>query len=48
MWVYFYFIFHIQIFFLANFQYVANVFYLKIGESSYSAKLVVRTLFWNR
>ena len=30
-------IFHIQIYFLVNFRYVAKVFYLKIGESSYSA-----------
>ena len=29
--------FHIQIFFLVNFHYVTNVFYLKIRESSYSA-----------
>ena len=28
---------HFQIFFLVNFRYVAKVFYLKIGESSYSA-----------
>ena len=34
-------------FFLVNFQYVANVFYLKIRESSYSAQLVVQMLFWN-
>ena len=37
-WIYLYFIFfHIQIFFLVNFHHVANVFYLKIRESSYSA-----------
>ena len=36
--IYLYFtFFHIQIFFLVNFHYVTNVFYLKITESSYSA-----------
>ena len=35
--IYLYFIFHIQMFFLVNFQYVANILYLKIRESSYSA-----------
>ena len=48
MSVYLYFIFLIQIFFLVIFRYKANVFYLKIGESSYSAQLVVQMLFWNR
>ena len=33
----FIFIFHIQMFFLVNFQYVANILHLKIRESSYSA-----------
>ena len=36
IYLYIYF-FHIQIFFLVNFHYVTNVFYLKITESSYSA-----------
>ena len=35
--IYLYFIFHIQMFFLVNFQYEANILYLKIRESSYSA-----------
>ena len=46
--VYFYFIFNIQIFLLVNFRYAANVFYLNIGESSYSAQLVEQALSWNR
>ena len=37
MSVYFYFMFHIQVFFLVKFRYVANIFYLKLGESSYCA-----------
>ena len=48
MSVYFYFMFHIQIFFWFNFRYVAEQFYLKIGKSSNSAWLVVQMLFWNR
>ena len=47
MSVYFYFMFHIQIFFWFNFRYVAEQFYLKIGKSSNSAWLVVQMLFWN-
>ena len=31
-----------------SFRYVANVFHMKSGESSYSAQLVVQILFWNR
>ena len=37
VYIFIFYFFHTQIFFLVNFQYVANVFYLKIGESSYSA-----------
>ena len=33
--------------FIGKFRYVSNVFYLKLFESSYSAKLVVQMLFWN-
>ena len=33
--------------FLVQFRYVANLFYLKIGKSSYSAQWLQR-LFWNR
>ena len=40
--VYFYFIFHIEIFFLDNFLYIANAFYFIIGESSYSIFLISR------
>ena len=48
MSMYFYFIFHIQIFFWFNIRYVANLFYLKIAKFSNSAWLVVQMLFWNR
>ena len=37
VYIFIFYFFHIQIFFLVNFQYVANAFYLKIRESSYSA-----------
>ena len=46
VYIFIFYFFHIQIFFLVNFQYVANAFYLKIRESSYSI-LVVQMLFWN-
>ena len=39
--IYFFF-FHIQIFFLVNFHYVASVFYLKIRESSLYFALISR------
>ena len=37
VYIFIFYFFHIHIFFLVNFQYVANAFYLKIRESSYSA-----------
>ena len=46
----FLFYFHIQVY-LLNFQYVANVFYFKIGKSSYYAWIVAQMLLrnpWNR
>ena len=37
VFIFVFYFFRIQIFFLVNFYYVANVFYLKIRECSYSA-----------
>ena len=37
VYIFIFYFFHTQIFFVVNFHYVANVFYLKIRDSSYYA-----------